>query len=62
MLGFAISFASLWFLSKSTPTTYSLVGSLNKIPISIIGLVIFKTPTSVNNLLRCEPLTLNPKP
>jgi GDP-mannose transporter len=29
--GFLISFCSLWFLSTTTATTFSLVGSLNKV-------------------------------
>lgn len=47
LLGLAISFTSMWFLSQTGPTTYSLVGSLNKIPISITGLVLFNVPLSV---------------
>ncbi|KAE8039239.1 hypothetical protein FH972_011667 [Carpinus fangiana] len=46
-LGLAISFTSIWFLHQTGPTTYSLAGSLNKIPISIAGLVVFKD--HVNN-------------
>jgi hypothetical protein len=38
------SFTSLWFLSTTTPTTYSLVGSLNKVPTAVLGLVAFHTP------------------
>ncbi|KAK9834818.1 hypothetical protein WJX81_000894 [Elliptochloris bilobata] len=49
-LGFAISFASLWFLSTTTATTFSLVGSLNKIPVALIGLVAFKVPWNLDNL------------
>ncbi len=33
--GFIISFCSLWFLSTTTATTFSLVGSLNKVPKAI---------------------------
>lgn len=50
LFGLAISFTSMWFLQQTGPTTYSLVGSLNKIPISIAGILIFKVPTSVTNL------------
>ncbi|KAK8596241.1 hypothetical protein V6N12_064740 [Hibiscus sabdariffa] len=50
LLGLAISFTSMWFLHQTGPTTYSLVGSLNKIPISIAGLALFKVPLSVPNL------------
>lgn len=48
-IGLAISFTSMWFLHQTGPTTYSLVGSLNKIPISIAGLVLFKVPLSLTN-------------
>ena len=51
LLAFCISFASLWFLSSTTATTYSLVGSLNKIPVALIGLVAFNVPWSPQNLL-----------
>ncbi|KAJ8769777.1 hypothetical protein K2173_007637 [Erythroxylum novogranatense] len=50
LLGLSISFTSIWFLHQTGPTTYSLVGSLNKIPISIAGLVLFKVPLSLPNL------------
>uniref|UniRef100_A0A7S3QQI0 Sugar phosphate transporter domain-containing protein n=1 Tax=Dunaliella tertiolecta TaxID=3047 RepID=A0A7S3QQI0_DUNTE len=50
IIGFAISFSSLWFLSQTTATIYSLVGALNKIPVAIFGLVIFREPTNPKNL------------
>ncbi|KAJ8647462.1 hypothetical protein MRB53_000485 [Persea americana] len=50
LLGLAISFTSMWFLNQTGPTTYSLVGSLNKIPISIAGILLFKVPVSLPNL------------
>ena len=49
-IGFSISYAALWFLSTTTPTTYSLVGSLNKIPVAVIGIVVFAAPTTAANL------------
>ncbi|KAK8601664.1 hypothetical protein V6N12_051493 [Hibiscus sabdariffa] len=49
LLGLAINFTSMWFLHQTGPTTYSLVGSLNKVPISIAGLMLFKVPLSVPN-------------
>ncbi|KAK8683427.1 hypothetical protein V6N13_039488 [Hibiscus sabdariffa] len=49
LLGLAISFTSMWFLHQTGPTTCSLVGSLNKVPISIAGLMFFKVPLSVPN-------------
>ena len=50
LVGFGISFSVLWFLSTTTPTTFSLVGSLNKIPISFIGLLLYETTYSMANL------------
>ncbi|KAM1855886.1 hypothetical protein EV1_006151 [Malus domestica] len=50
LLGLAISFTSMWFSHQTGPTTYRLVGSLNKIPISRAGLVLFRVPLSLLNL------------
>lgn len=46
----ACSFTSLWFISTTTPTVYSLVGSLNKVPLALIGLFAFNTPWTMPNL------------
>ncbi|KAH9327611.1 hypothetical protein KI387_007789, partial [Taxus chinensis] len=51
LLGLAISFSSMWFLHQTGPTTYSLVGSLNKIPLSVAGITLFKVPTNLPNML-----------
>jgi GDP-mannose transporter len=48
---FGISYFSLWFLSTTTATVYSLVGSLNKVPLAVLGLVVFKTPATPLNLV-----------
>ncbi|KMT09152.1 hypothetical protein BVRB_6g132580 isoform B [Beta vulgaris subsp. vulgaris] len=48
-LGLAISFTSMWFLHQTGATTYSLVGSLNKIPLSVTGILLFHVPTSLQN-------------
>ncbi|KAH9627560.1 hypothetical protein KSS87_009560 [Heliosperma pusillum] len=50
LLGLAISFTSMWFLGQTGPTTYSLVGSLNKIPISLAGVLLFNVPLSLPSL------------
>lgn len=39
--GFALSLASFICVKATSPTTYSMVGSLNKIPLTFIGWVIF---------------------
>lgn len=51
VIGFWISVASMWFLSCTTATMFSLVGSLNKIPLAIVGMMLFKAPTSTNNVI-----------
>jgi GDP-mannose transporter len=43
VVGFSISFASFRCVGATSPTTYSLVGSINKIPLSVIGVLLFKT-------------------
>ena len=47
----ARSFTSLWFLSTTTPSIFSLVGSLNKVPLALIGLFMFSVPWTLPNLL-----------
>ncbi|GAX75932.1 hypothetical protein CEUSTIGMA_g3375.t1 [Chlamydomonas eustigma] len=50
IIGFAISFSSLWFLSQTTATIYSLVGALNKIPVAVLGIIAFNESTNPKNL------------
>merc|ERR1740139_75074 len=42
-VGFFLNFASLNCASITGPTTYAIVGSMNKIPTTIIGFFLFKT-------------------
>jgi GDP-mannose transporter len=42
-LGFYLNFASLWCVGATSATTYAIVGSLNKVPITILGFVMFNT-------------------
>ncbi|CCJ29986.1 unnamed protein product [Pneumocystis jirovecii] len=41
-----IAYTSLWCIRATSSTTYSMIGALNKLPVSIFGLVFFKTPTT----------------
>ena len=41
VLGFYLNFASLWCVSATSATTYAIIGSLNKIPITILGFLMF---------------------
>jgi len=42
--GFMLSISSFWAVRTTSPTTYSMVGSLNKIPLTILGVLFFETP------------------
>jgi GDP-mannose transporter len=46
--GALICFASVYAMKCNSATTYSVVGSLNKIPLTFLGIIIFKSyPTTV---------------
>lgn len=45
--GFLLSVCSFWALKKTSPTTYSMVGSLNKIPLTILGFLFFHSPVTL---------------
>lgn len=46
LVGFLLNFASLTCVSLTGPTTYAIIGSLNKIPIAILGYFIFESTIS----------------
>ena len=39
--GFGLNFASLWCVSSTSATTYAIVGSLNKVPVTLLGFWLF---------------------
>ena len=41
-LGFYLNFASLWCVSATSATSYAIVGSLNKVPITVAGFLFFE--------------------
>jgi len=41
LVGFFLNFASLHCVSTTGPTTYAIVGSLNKVPVAILGYLLF---------------------
>lgn len=49
LCAFAISFSSLWFLSTTSATTYSLVGSINKVPLACIAMILSRVPVTLTN-------------
>ena len=46
--GFAISYSSAWCLRVLSTTTYSVAGALNKLPVSISGLLFFQNERNFN--------------
>lgn len=44
VLGFFLNFASLWCVSETSASTYAIAGSLCKIPVAILGVILFNTP------------------
>lgn len=51
ILGVCLNFASLWCVGKTSATNYAIVGSLCKIPVLILGFVVFYTPVTTEGLL-----------
>ena len=45
-----ISYCSAWCIRVTSPTTYSMVGALNKLPIAISGLIFFAAPITVGSV------------
>lgn len=45
-----ISYCSAWCIRVTSPTTYSMVGALNKLPIAISGLIFFAAPVTVGSV------------
>ncbi|KAL2842886.1 GDP-mannose transporter [Aspergillus pseudodeflectus] len=46
-----ISYSSAWCIRKTSSTTYSFVGYLNKLPLAICGIVFFGAPVTFGSIL-----------
>jgi len=44
LVGFFLNFSSLWCVGATSATTYAILGSLNKIPITVLGYFLFAFP------------------
>lgn len=51
LLGFGVSFASIWCMSRTSATLYSLTGSMNKVVVALVGMWWFAEPATPTNLL-----------
>jgi len=47
----AISYTSLWYMSTSTATLYSLTGGMNKVIVATAGIILFDESSGWRNLL-----------
>jgi GDP-mannose transporter len=45
-----ISYATAWCIRVTSSTTYSMVGSLNKLPLAISGLIFFDAPVTFGSV------------
>jgi GDP-mannose transporter len=50
-LGFYLNFASLWCVSVTSATTYAVVGALNKVPITILGFILFNAKMTQQGII-----------
>ena len=51
LLGAALNFASLYCVGSTSATTYAIVGTLNKIPVTFLGYFLFDTHISNEGLM-----------
>ena len=42
VVGFALNLASFWCVNNTSGTTYSIVGAMNKIPLAVVGIILFR--------------------
>lgn len=57
-IGFYLNFASLWCVGSTSATTYAIVGSLNKVPITILGFLMFDVKMTERGILYVVLATL----
>lgn len=51
LFGVCLNFSSLWCVAKTSATTYAIVGTTSKVPVTILGFLIFFTPVTTNGLI-----------
>lgn len=51
VLGFYLNFASLWCVSATSATTYAIVGSVNKVPITFLGFWLFDAKMTTEGII-----------
>eukprot|EP00127_Corallochytrium_limacisporum_P005261 Clim_evm78s201 gene=Clim_evmTU78s201 len=49
VVGTGLSFSVFWLVGATSPTTFSIIGSLNKIPLSLVGIIVFGDPINFSS-------------
>jgi GDP-mannose transporter len=44
LVGSVMTFATFWCMRVTSPTTYAVIGTMNKIPLLLLGIVLFEQP------------------
>ena len=57
-LGFYLNFASLWCVGSTSASTYAIVGTVNKVPITILGFIMFDAKITQEGVLFIGMATL----
>jgi len=57
-IGFYLNFASLWCVASTSATTYAIVGSLNKVPITVLGFTMFHVKMTERGIMYIVLATL----
>lgn len=47
VVGFFLSICSLWCMKATSASTYAIIGALNKVPLAVIGVVVFADPLTL---------------
>eukprot|EP01038_Epipyxis_sp_PR26KG_P008599 gene8599-11619_t len=58
LIGFYLNFASLWCVASTSATTYAIVGSLNKVPITVLGFILFQVKMTERGIVFVTLATL----
>lgn len=51
ILGFFLNFASLWCIESTSATAFAVIGSFNKVPVTILGFLLFKAKMTFNGII-----------
>lgn len=50
-VGFLLNLASIWCVACTSASTYSMIGALNKVPLSVLGVLVFSEPITLRTAI-----------